>query len=69
MNNVKDFEKDINRLQEIVNILESGNISLEEVILLYEEGKKLTEKCQSSLNNASFKIEALSKNDIDSMEK
>jgi exodeoxyribonuclease VII small subunit len=59
-----EFEKNFKRLEEIVSILERGNISLDEAIKLYEEGKELAKMCQKKLNEIEKKIEIIEKNDV-----
>ena len=51
-----DFEKSVARLEEIVEKLESGNISLDESMKLFEEGTKLTSACYELLKKAEQKI-------------
>jgi exodeoxyribonuclease VII small subunit len=53
------FEKSLARLNEIVQQLEAGNIPLEETILLYEEGMKLSETCRTQLKVAQDRISNL----------
>ena len=55
-----NFEKSIQRLEEIVSRLEEGNLSLEESLKLYEEGTKLTAVCYEALKTAEQKITELS---------
>ncbi len=62
MKKSQTFEQAMNRLEEINQALESGDISLEESIKLYDEGIKLIEFCQSKLNDAEKKIQKLSRN-------
>lgn len=62
MKKVQTFEQAMNRLEEISQALESGEISLEQSIKLLDEGNKLIEFCQSKLNEAEKKIQKLSRN-------
>jgi exodeoxyribonuclease VII small subunit len=55
----QSFEQAMNRLEEISQSLESGDIPLEESIKLYEEGIKLVEFCQSKLTEAEKKVKKL----------
>lgn len=55
------FEKAMERLEKIVEDLESGNLSLEDALKKYEEGVKLSRICQERLSQAEKKIEILSK--------
>ncbi len=52
----KSFEDAMNRLQEIVEILESGEASLEASMTLFEEGAKLSKECYAILSRAEQKI-------------
>lgn len=54
-----DFEKKLGRLEEIVQLMEKSEISLEESLKLFEEGVKLSRECQSQLATAESKIEKL----------
>lgn len=55
------FEDSLNRLQEISDALEKGEIGLEESIQLYEEGIKLAKQCYSTLKDAELKVTELKK--------
>ncbi len=59
--NEMSFEDSLNRLQEISEQLESGEISLNESIKLYEEGIDLAKKCYKLLNEAELKVTELKK--------
>lgn len=53
------FGQDIERLDEIVRLLEEGSKPLEESIALYEEGTLLVKRCGEKLNAAKLTIEQL----------
>lgn len=55
-----DYEKSMLRLEEIVELLESGELPLEESMKLFEEGTKLSAECYETLKNAEQKITLLS---------
>lgn len=55
------YEKAIDRLEEIVNLLEKNEATLEESIKLFEEGVKLTSLCSEKLKSAEQKITELTK--------
>ncbi len=55
------FEKALERLEKIVEDLESGNIPLEDALKKYEEGVKLCRICTQKLSQAETKIESLTK--------
>ena len=54
------YEKAVSRLEEIVDKLENGNLSLEEMMKFYEEGTALAVRCSKSLDEAQLKITELS---------
>ncbi|MBR4858092.1 MAG: exodeoxyribonuclease VII small subunit [Clostridia bacterium] len=55
-----NYEKSVARLEEITEKLENGNLPLEEMIKLYEEGTALAAKCAKVLDAAQLKITELS---------
>ena len=55
------FEEAFKRLEDIVTKMESGDLSLEESMTLFEEGIKLTETCKLRLEAAEQKIQLLTK--------
>ena len=46
------FEESMQRLEEIVRLLEKGDAPLEDAIRLFEEGTKLAKSCDDMLNEA-----------------
>ena len=56
------FEKAMDRLEAIVDEMESGKMELEELIVRYEEGMKLVKTCQERLSSAEQRIEIISRN-------
>lgn len=56
-----DFEKSLERLEAIVEEMESGDLSLEQMIKHFEEGSKLVALCSTKLNEVEQKIEKLVK--------
>ncbi len=59
------FEKALERLQEIVETLENGNIDIEKSLEYYEEGINLIKKCSSKLKKIENKIALLNEIDED----
>ena len=51
-----NYEQSVKRLEEIVSTLESGNLSLDDSLKLYEEGAVLSENCRKMLSQAKLKI-------------
>lgn len=56
-----DFEKKLERLEEIVGKMESGDLSLEESLKLFEEGVKNSRECHEQLTKAEEKVKLLLK--------
>lgn len=56
-----DFEKKLSRLEEIVTKMESGNLTLEDSLKLFEEGVQNSRECQKQLTEAEEKIKVLLK--------
>ena len=53
------FEHALNRLEELVQQLEAGDIPLEESIKSFDEGKKLVKFCLELLDKAEIKVKEL----------
>jgi exodeoxyribonuclease VII small subunit len=60
-----DFETALGRLDELVEVLEQGRISLEEALQLYEEGVLMADRCQRLLDQAQVRLQRLSVNNAD----
>ena len=56
------FETAIERLETIVDEMESDQLPLEELIVRYEEGIKLVKVCEERLQAAEKRIEIITKN-------
>ncbi len=52
----KDFEGALKRLEEITELMETGDVSLEASIELYTEGLEIAKYCNSKLSDAEKKI-------------
>ncbi|MGI8820914.1 MAG: exodeoxyribonuclease VII small subunit [Chthoniobacterales bacterium] len=57
-----NFEAAMDRLEEIVEQMESGKMMLEELLVRYEEGMKLVKTCQERLASAEQRIEIITRN-------
>lgn len=57
------FEEALEKLEKIVEDLESGDLSLEDSMKRYEEGIRLSKLCSKRLEEAKKKIELLLKSD------
>jgi exodeoxyribonuclease VII small subunit len=53
------FEKAMEQLEQIVQELESGELSLEKALKQFEEGIKLSKQCQEKLEESEKKINLL----------
>jgi exodeoxyribonuclease VII small subunit len=51
-----DFEKSLSQLEEIVEELESGNLSLDEAIAKFKTGSELSRLCLEQLKSVKIKI-------------
>jgi exodeoxyribonuclease VII small subunit len=56
------FEGAMDRLEAIVEQMESGKLTLEDLIVRYEEGMSLVKVCQERLASAEQKIEIIARN-------
>jgi exodeoxyribonuclease VII small subunit len=54
-----DFEQQLAALEDLVNSLESGELSLEESLKSFEQGIKVARDCQAALKSAEQKVEVL----------
>lgn len=57
----KKFEEAMQRLEEIVQSLDNGDLPLEESLKIFEEGMKLVGFCNSKLDEAEKKVSLLVK--------
>src|SRR6202043_4281370 len=57
-----NFESAMDRLEAIVEQMESGKLALEDLIVRYEEGMSLVKICQERLASAEQKIDIIARN-------
>ena len=62
------FEDKMNKLQEIVDLLEQGKITLAESVKLYKEGLELTQKCKEELEKAKHEVKILQNDTLEDFE-
>ena len=55
------FEKNLSRLDAIVQELEDTDLPLDKALVLYEEGMKLSESCHKQLEEAEGRVEILTR--------
>ncbi|HUL12184.1 MAG TPA: exodeoxyribonuclease VII small subunit [Methylococcaceae bacterium] len=53
------FEESLAELEQLVERMEQGNLSLEESLKLFEHGVQLTRSCQKALKEAEQKVQIL----------
>jgi exodeoxyribonuclease VII small subunit len=57
----ESFEKNLERLDSIVQQLEDADLPLEKALHLYEEGMKLSDLCHQQLQEAEGRVQILMK--------
>jgi len=57
-----DFEQSLTDLEQLVDQMESGELSLEKALETFEQGIQLTRHCQTMLNEAEQKVQLLVEN-------
>lgn len=55
------YEQAVEKLEEIVRRIESGQVGLEDSIKLYEEGMALGKRCKEILTQAEQRVEQVSR--------
>jgi exodeoxyribonuclease VII small subunit len=58
-----DFEQSLTDLQNLVERLENGELSLEDSLSAFEQGVRLTRDCQAALAQAEQKVQILMERD------
>ena len=58
-NSKQSFETNLGELEKVVAALEKGDVSLDEMLTLFEKGVKLTQNCTVALDSAEQKITVL----------
>ena len=53
------FEDAMNELENLVDSLDKGDVSLDEAISAYDRGSQLKDHCQKKLNEAKMKVETI----------
>ena len=56
------FEKAMERLEQIVDELEKGDLDIDKSLQIFEEGVKMSRICSKKLSEAEAKIEKLTRN-------
>lgn len=53
------FEEALTELENIVTQLETGDLTLEEALALFEQGQTLAQRCSAQLDAAALRVEQL----------
>ena len=53
------FEEAMNELENLVESLDKGDISLDQAIAAYDRGSQLKDHCQKKLSEAKMKVETI----------
>lgn len=53
----KTFEESMTRLEQIVRVMERGDVALEESLKLFQEGTQLVQTCSRLLDDAQLQIQ------------
>ena len=57
---VADFETSLDALEQLVDAMERGELSLEDSLAAYERGVGLYRRCQAALEQAELRVKLLS---------
>ena len=57
------FEKAMKELEELVDSLDKGDVSLDEAIAAYDRGSQLKDYCEKKLQEAKMKVDTIQSSD------
>ena len=57
------FEKAMKELEELVDSLDKGDVSLDEAIAAYDRGSQLKDYCEKKLQEAKMKVDIIQSSD------
>ena len=57
------FEKAMKELEELVDSLDKGDVSLDEAIAAYDRGSQLKDYCEKKLKEAKMKVDTIQTSD------
>ncbi|WP_022958663.1 exodeoxyribonuclease VII small subunit [Spongiibacter tropicus] len=58
-----NFESALSELEQLVHVMESGELSLEDSLKAFEKGMQLSLDCQKALADAELKVQELTAQD------
>tara|TARA_Y100001970_G_scaffold281479_1_gene392344 strand:- start:405 stop:605 length:201 start_codon:yes stop_codon:yes gene_type:complete len=59
----KSLKTMMDELESIIKQMEKGDLDLEDMIVLYEKGSKISKQCQKTIENAENKINIIQSRD------
>ncbi|MBS82921.1 MAG: exodeoxyribonuclease VII small subunit [Gammaproteobacteria bacterium] len=59
-NPLSTFENDLKKMQDILEEIESKDLTLEDIIKKYQEGVTLSKRCEQALKEAEQKVKSIS---------
>ena len=62
-----NFDDNLNKLEGLVSKMESGDMKLDDMIVAFEEGRKLVETCQKELESIIQRIDKVTKGGVKNM--
>ncbi len=63
MSKKKSLKTMMDELESIIKQMEKGDLDLEDMIVLYEKGSKISKQCQKTIENAENKINIIQSRD------
>ncbi|MDR2066324.1 MAG: exodeoxyribonuclease VII small subunit [Endomicrobium sp.] len=60
-----DFEKSLNRLEEIISEIENTSLDLDKALELFKEGNILVKMCSLKLDEAKKKVEIITSSGVE----
>ena len=63
-----DLEKSMQELEQVVEQLEGGDLSLDKSLKQFEKGVKLSRDCQAALTKAEQKVQVLMKSELQDLD-
>ena len=63
MSKKKSLKTMMDELESIIKQMEKGDLDLEDMIVLYEKGSKISKQCQKTIQNAENKINIIQSRD------
>jgi len=62
-----NFEEKLKNLESIVDKMESGQMKLDDMIVAFNEGRKLVDDCRKDLDSIRAKVEKVTANGVEAI--